>query len=421
MGNPLKLLTITSLYPNSRNPNFGIFIRNRLLALRHYHSDIEHTVIAPVPWFPWRNKIFGKYAEYAQVPSDEVVDGVHIYHPKYLVVPKLGMIFTPFFMALSLIKTMRKIHKTGSLYDVIDGHYFYPDGVAVAIVGKLYKIPFTLSARGSDLNLLPSYSIPRKMIQWSAKCADHCITVSQALRDVLIGLGIDRSKITVIRNGVDLNLFTPSTDRENNRKLLTSKKFIIVSVGNLVPLKGHDLIIRAVAKIDDAQLFLIGEGPRKENLQALAIAEGVADRITFLGRLKQSQVAEYFQIADVSILASSREGWANVLLESLACGTPVIATKVGGNPEIIADHTVGILIERDYNSIVEAIRQIKSYGLCRDTIRNYAEKFDWQEVSNKQYQIFCNLSVSSKTQCVNIGVNKPDREVNSVVEDIKHD
>lgn len=384
----MKLLTVTSLFPNHIEPNLGIFINTRLRYLRNKFPDVEHTVIAPVPWFPSSNERFGQYAKYAQVKSHEVREGVDVYHPKYLVIPKVGMLFTPFTMAFAIWRQLRRLKKQGKQFDLIDGHYFYPDGVAIALAMKLLKLPFTLTARGTDLNLIPQYKLPRKLINWAAKKAAHSITVCAALKDVLVEMGHATDSVTVMRNGVNLELFTQASNREALREKLGITGTTLVSVGYLIERKGHHLIIEALTELPNVNLVIVGNGPWEHKLKQLAIKLGVAARVKFAGSLPQQQVAEYFQAGDIGMLASSREGWANVLLESMACGSPVVATKVWGTPEVVAKPEAGVLVERNPQALAKGIQQLLAQGINRDSTRAYAELFNWDETSDAQYQLF---------------------------------
>jgi glycosyltransferase involved in cell wall biosynthesis len=387
----MKILTITSLYPNHVENNLGVFIQTRLNYLREKYPEVKHTVIAPVPWFPFKHSRFGQYAKHAQVEHFEEREGVSVYHPKYIVIPKIGMLLTPFFMAISLFFLLKKLQKQRLTFDLIDGHYFYPDGVAIALVAKHFNLPFTITARGTDLNLIPQYNLPKKLICWAAKKADHCITVCAALKEVLLGFGIEDKKITVMRNGVNLSLFTPEIDRVALRDKLNFTRTTLISVGYLIERKGHHFIIESMQSLPDIDLVIIGDGPWESKLKELAKHYGVSERIKFTGSLPQEQVAQYFKAGDIAMLASSREGWANVLLEAMACGTAVVATKVWGTPEVVAEKVAGVLVERTAEDIAKGVLTLLSYNIDRKKTREYAEKFNWDETSDLQYQLFNRL------------------------------
>ena len=339
----MKLLTFSTLYPNAEQPNHGIFVETRL---RYLVASGKATsrVVAPVPWFPSTDPKYGPYAQFARVPRHEDRNGLAVDHPRYLVVPRIGMNVTPFLLAQSAKKTIGRILDEGYDFDAIDAHYFYPDGVAAVMLGKYFRKPVVITARGTDINLIPQFALPRKMIMWAAERANGIVTVCNALKDEITGLGVVNKNIVALRNGVDLQRFHP-TDRAAARAALGIDGFTILSVGLLDPRKGHDIPIRALAELPDVRLMIAGSGPDLKKLQDLAAASGVADRVVFLGPIPQTALAQYYNAADVLVLASSREGWANVLLESMACGTPVIASNVWGTPEVVSSPEAGLLME----------------------------------------------------------------------------
>lgn len=386
----LKILTFTTLYPNSVQPRHGIFIQERLRHLAKM-DDISIQVVAPVPWFPFKSKRFGKYSLFSQVPKSEVLSNLKVIHPKFPVLPKIGMSISPILLAGFTYRAIRKIQKQGYDFDVIDCHYFYPDGVAAVLLGKILKKPVMVTARGSDINLIPNYYLPRKLIQWAAKNAQSVATVSENLKEKIALLGISLSKINVFRNGVDLKKFTP-LEREKIRKQLNVSGFVMLSVGNLIELKGHHLVIEALSRLEGATLFIAGEGEMQRKLKLLANDLNVSDRVIFTGNVTQSELCELYNAADVLVLASSREGMANVVLESLACGTPVIATDVGGNREVVQNNEMGLILsDRSTESIVTGVQSILKKGRSRERIRAYAESLSWSEVSLQLKQCFNNI------------------------------
>lgn len=385
----MNILTITTLFPNSNEPKHGIFIATRLRYLMTRKPDVKATVIAPVPWFPFSHPAFGEYARYAGVPYHEVINGVDVYHPKYLVIPKLGMYLTPKFLEKAIGRAVKRLVGEQQ-FDVIDGHYFFPDGVAIANVAEKYDIPFTCTARGTDINLIPQQLRARKMIKEVFGKASHLMAVCQALSDEMIGIGAPKEKVTTLRNGVDLTLFSPSDNAQQlkQRKELGFDNKLIVSVGWLIERKGHHLIIEALKNLPSVTLAIIGSGPDDVKLRRLAGKLGVEDRVKFIGTQTQQQINQWFKAADAAILASSREGWANVLLEAMASGTPVVATKVWGTPEVVASEDVGVLVERSAKDIADGVRHIFSKKVNRTDVRKYAEKFNWDSTSDGQYSIF---------------------------------
>ena len=163
----------------------------------------------------------------------------------------------------------------------------------------------------------------------------------------------------------------------------------MLSVGWLDPRKAHDIPIRALAELPDVRLMIAGTGPELNNLQALATQCGVADRVTFLGSIAQTALAQYYNAADMLVLASSREGWANVLLESMACGTPVIASNVWGTPEVVNAPEAGLLMpERTPASLAASVRLLRANYPDHSATRRYAERFSWDDTTQGQLDLF---------------------------------
>jgi len=383
----MRILTFSTLYPHAARPNHGIFVETRL---RHLLASgkVESKVVAPVPWFPSSNARFGEYAVFAKAPREERRHGIDVIHPRYLTVPKLGMSVAPFLLAAGVYSAVENIIRNGYDFEIIDAHYFYPDGVAAAMIGRRLDIPVVITARGTDVNLLPRFAVPRGMILWAARRAAALVTVSEALKAALIHLGVESKKIHVLRNGVDTRLFQPA-DREAERARLKLTGTVLLMVGNLLALKGHDVVLGALREFSDARLLIIGEGREERNLKGLARALGIQDRVSFFGAMSQEDLAAYYRAADALVLASSREGWPNVLLESMACGTPVVSTRVGGTPEIVAAPEAGVLAnERSEHGIAEALGRLFRNYPDRKLTRRYAERFGWDETTRGQLQLF---------------------------------
>ncbi|MGF1723864.1 glycosyltransferase family 4 protein [Photobacterium nomapromontoriensis] len=391
----MKLLTITTLYPNTTDLKHGVFIENRLRQLQLHYPDVECTVIAPVPWFPFNHSIFGHYSQYASVPRVEQRYGITAYHPRYIVIPKIGMQLTPYTLQHCLYRQIQTLQQDGLEFDLIDGHYFFPDGIAIAKVAKQLGKPFTVTARGTDINLIPQYTHPLRQIQHVFQHSNHNLAVCEALRQAMIMHGANPSKTTTARNGVDLDLFhfTDEARKLTLRKQLglPSQGPIFLSVGLLVERKGHHLVIEAMKHHPDAHLLIAGTGPEDHHLKQLAHTLHLSRQITFLGGLSQPELADYFGASDLSILASNREGWANVLLESMACGTPVIATNIWGTPEVVRTPEAGQLVERNSQSIADGITQLLGNLPSRQATRHYAEQFSWEDTSHLLYRLFSQL------------------------------
>lgn len=386
----IRLLVFTSLYPNAVRPRHGVFVEERL---RHLMAagHIAATVVAPVPWFPFRSPMFGAYAAFAAVPRQEERHGIRILHPRYLAIPKVGMSLAPFLMYRTLLPGIRRLLSAEPDYDLIDAHYLYPDGVAAVALGRSVGRPVVVTARGNDVTLIPRHRFPRWQILRAAKRAAAIATVSKALRDRLIGLGADAEHITVLRNGVDLERFRPLSGGVLRGELGVNGS-IWLAVGYLIERKGVNLVIEALAKVPDTTLLIAGDGPEEHKLRSLVERLGLHTRVRFLGAVPHEELCAYYNAADVTMLASSREGMPNVVLESLACGTPVVAAPFDGVTELLSAPVAGeVAVERTGEAMASAWLRLRSRSPTRAVTRSFAEQLGWQPVVEAQCELYARV------------------------------
>ena len=385
----IRTVVFSTLFPSAARPTHGVFVETRL---RHLLlcGEVEARVVAPVPWFPSAAARWGSWGQLAATPAVENRNGIAVYHPRYLLPPKIGMLIAPLMLALGAYPTLTRLRHEGFDFDLIDAHYFYPDGVAAALLAGWLKKPFVVTARGSDIHSIFAQWVPRQMILAAAKRAYRSIGVCQALVDDLARKGADPSRLVVIRNGVDLARFTPLPRDDIRAKFkLPDAAPLLLSVGHLIELKGNHLTLAALQELPQAYLIVIGEGEERIKLEQLAARLGVAGRVRFVGVVPNVELAQWYSAADILVLASSREGWPNVLLESMACGTPVIATRTWGTPEVVSEPAAGRLIERrDAASIANAIRELFAALPPRTATRQYAERYSWEATTAAQLALF---------------------------------
>ena len=369
MSAPIRLLTFSTLYPSPARPNHGVFVANRL---RHLLAGGEAmaTVLAPTPWrggAGWRG-------------GEEMRQGLRVLHPAFLALP--GLLTTPTTLFASARRALRRLLDAGEAFDLIDGHYLYPDGVAALRLGQEFGLPVVLTGRGSDVSQLPEHWFAGREIRRALRDADALIAVSEGLKQGMMALGADPKRVTVLRNGVDLDLFQPDpAHRPAGRTLL--------SVGLLIERKGHDRIIAALPALPGFQLRIIGEGPARGALLAQAAALGVTDRVTLLGAVPHAKLPGHYAAADALVLASSREGWANVLLEAMACGTPVLASPAWGSREAVRAPEAGLVLDdTSPENIAAGVRTLFAALPDRAATRRYAEGFGWAETTAGQLDVF---------------------------------
>lgn len=301
-------------------------------------------------------------------------------------------------MFLGSLRTIAVLHREWKI-DLLDAHYVYPDGMAAALLARHLGVPFTISARGTDINLFSSFPLIRPMIRWTLKRANGVVAVSAALKEAMVHLGVDQNKIRVIPNGVDPHRFQPVPVAEARRTLaLPETGPMIVTVGSLIPAKGHDLVIRAFAQLaahqEGLQLFILGEGAQRHALESLVKELGVTSKVHLVGKRPNEQLGLWFSAATVSCLASAREGWPNVVMESLACGTPVVATTVGGIPEMLDNKEVGILVERTTASVAAGLERALAKTWDRPTIAMRTRARTWDTVAKEVEDFFSLLTQS---------------------------
>ncbi|MEM6414020.1 MAG: glycosyltransferase [Pseudomonadota bacterium] len=393
----MKVLTLTTLYPHAETPTHGVFVENRMRDfVRVTDADVE--IIAPVPWFPFSAKAFGHYSKYASVPEAETRFGLNIRHPRYFTVPKVGMTYASLSLANCFLKSALRSQRQNGEFDIIDAHYLYPDGVAAVHAATRLKKPVVLTARGSDVSLIMRYPRQRAMILDAIYRADAVVCVAKALRDKLIEYGAPAEKIIVLRNGVDLDEFRPADSQSARKHFDISGKAVAV-VGHLIDRKSPQLVLDALVGRADTTVLFAGDGPLRRSLEQFAEANNIDVR--FLGIVPHCELVKVYNAVDCLALASDREGWPNVLLEALACGTPVVATPVWGNCEIVTHPDAGVLsASRDVADFRTALNEVLDDPLPLEEkqrrARQFAEKYSWHDTSIGLKNLFSDIITTHK-------------------------
>jgi glycosyltransferase involved in cell wall biosynthesis len=384
----MNILVFTSLWPNSEQPNLGIFVKNRIAALAQL-DGVKIRVVAPVPYFPRQLQtsfVPAHWRRTALISDREIVAGIETFHPRHLVTPKIGMTFYSSWMARGAGELIQRLDGEQPI-DLIDAHYVYPDGHAAVLLGERLKVPVFITARGTDINLFSRMPLIRPMVRGALIRAKGVIAVSHALKERILELGIEPEIVAVIPNGIDRSIFHPGNKAEARDRLkLDAESKIVITVGALVPLKGIDRLIDAVALMDNRQvkLYIIGEGPERASLESRINTHHLSDRIFLVGSQPQSELAHWYSAADLFCLASNREGCPNVVIEAMACGTPVVASDVGGVRELVAKPAYGRIValqtpERFADEIEIALRS----NWDRDEIAAYGGANSWNDVARE--------------------------------------
>ncbi|VAX07083.1 hypothetical protein MNBD_ALPHA03-1786 [hydrothermal vent metagenome] len=377
----MRILTFTSLYPNKMTPRHGIFVKNRMTYFDQI-ENISRKVIAPVQYFPLLGLFPGsKFHRNVQIPKVETQENVTVYHPRYMTIPGTSLIDAAGAMTSAADKILPTIYPGQETFDLVDGHYLYPDGVAAYEIAQKYDKPLILTARGSDVNFWMEKPAQKEKILRALNYARKVICVSAALKNRLIEHGISADKITVIINGVDRSIFNA------DQRPVEAGEYLL-SVGNLVPLKGHKYILHALAKLPDEKLIIIGSGTLEARLKNLAQQLKVTDRVTFLPNIPHDELADFYRKAKHTILMSSMEGMPNVILESLASGTPVIATNVGGTAEVVTKDNGILIAERTADALRDALEIALQHPWDHSRISSDMRHLDWHETARKLHRCF---------------------------------
>ncbi len=389
----MSIVTMASLFPHTGEPSLGIFVANRLFNFLKDEPSIKASVIAPVPWFPVTWKMFGRYARSAQAPDFEHFNDISVVHPKYCVLPKIGMRLLRPMLERCYHKALSKLIASGHRVDLLDGHYLFPDGVAVANTAKKFNLPYVLTARGSDVTeICRDYPWARQEVLESIKNAAAVITVGSGLKRELLSYGVRDDKIHTLRNGVDLQKFC-ITDKyflKTDIKNALGIKHTLLVAGWLIDRKRPDLVLDVLEHLTSCRLLFAGDGPLRTALEKrVKKSPLLAGRVDFLGQVAPDDMPALYSAVDVLLLLSDREGWANVLLESMACGTPVVSRDVGSAVDLISDDVAGRVIDSDDPIAIAKITSevLVNMPLAHD-VRAFAKKFDWKETSRRQAELF---------------------------------
>jgi glycosyltransferase involved in cell wall biosynthesis len=347
---------------------------------------------------------FGEYSAFARTPSTETRHGIEIDHPRYPLIPKIGMSSAPLAMFAAMLPLLRRQIHDGRDFDLIDAHYFYPDGVAAVLLGRALHRPVVVTARGDDIDLISRYPIPRRWIQWAASHAAGLVAVSNGLKRSLHRLGVPAARVRMLRNGIDTIAFRP-VDRQAARGALGFRGPTILAVGNLVAKKRHTVIVGALRQLPSVDLVIVGDGPERARIEELARDFGVADRVRLLGRKPQETLPEIYCAADLLIHPSSREGWPNVLLESMACGTPVVVADFDGVSDIVTAPEAGrILAAATPECIAATIGDMLRAPVDRAATRHYAEAFSWDTTTRGQINLFNQICINPTANALTSGI-----------------
>lgn len=379
--NQPKLLVYSSLFPSNKRPNAGVFIRERMFRVG---QQIPIIVVSPVPWFPLQGIIRYWRPHFRPQPDKfEVQQGVQVFFPRFFSIPGLFKSFDGFFMALGSLPLLIKMKRE---YNIIDAHFAYPDGYAATILAKWLNKDVTITLRGTEVPLSKMYARKQRMIK-AINNATRVFSVADSLRQHVGALGANTSNIRVVGNGVDVTRFYPLETVEEREKLaIPEHAQVLISVGGLVERKGFHRVIEVLPEIiqhyPDLIYLVVGgesaEGNILAQLQSQVRELKLEDHVRFLGAMRSEELNKPLSCADIFVLATENEGWANVFLEAMACGLPVVTTDVGGNREVVNDVSLGTIVPfADKQALTKALISALEQNWDKKKIVKYAQENSW--------------------------------------------
>jgi glycosyltransferase involved in cell wall biosynthesis len=353
----MRVLIVTKIFPSSVEPLSSPFNRKQFGALSKL-CDVE--VLATIPWFPGASALrrWSPAGKLSQVPRAELIDGIRVLHPRVAFVPKVGHSIAGPLYAASLASAALGYRDR---VDVVLGAWAYPDGFAAVALAELLGVPAVIKLHGSDMNVVARWSGPRRLLEWALPRAERIVAVSQPLANAAVELGVARSRIDLVPNGVDRESFRPR-DRGAARAALglDQSRPLVLYVGHVTEQKGTFDLVRAFAagaeRLRRAQLVVVGDGAGLTECRALADELGVT--ASFVGAQPHERIPTWLDACDLLALPSWNEGMPNVVLEALASGRRVVATRVGGIPDVVHGPLGELVAPRDIAALADALARV---------------------------------------------------------------
>ena len=370
-----RLLFFSNLFPTAAEPYRGLDNATLLHGLARYF-DIR--VLSPRPMLPWKRGVFSPRPEDAP------------FQPRWApaaYLPKLGGSVNHLLMAGSLRRPFEEIFRDFQP-SIILSSWLFPDSCAALDLTR-GRVPLVAIAQGSDVHQYLRMGARRRVILKLLPGAATVITRSRDLSNLLQNAGFPAGKLRTIYNGVDLEAFQPRDQALARRECgLPADARIFLFVGNFYPVKNPFLLIRAFSALQPsdptAMLVMAGGGPLETACRKMVSRSGHPSRVLFAGRKLPAEIARLMNAADCLVLPSRNEGVPNVILEAFASGLPVLASRVGGIPEVLDEPFLGRLFPADdLAALVEAFRA-QPAGPARETaaIREHGLRFSWEAATD---------------------------------------
>jgi len=370
----LRVLALSTLFPDATRPNFGVFVERQTAELAR-RPGVSVTVVAPVGVPPWPLSLHPRYRALARLPSHEQWRGLAVHRPRFPILPAIGGRWHPALMTRAILPLVTRLHRDAP-FDVIDASFFFPDGPAARRLSAALRIPYSVKARGADIHHWGRHPATATAVWAAADEAAGLLAVSGAMKADMAALGIDPAKIRVHYTGVDLDRFALA-DRASAKAEKGLAGQVIATLGALIPRKGQALVIEALAGLPEATLLLIGDGPDRASLSALAQRLDIGARVRFLGSVPHAELPGWLAASDVMALPSASEGLANAWVEALACGVPLVVSEAGGARELIDRPEAGRIVPREAGAIRDAIATLLADPPEPVRVRETALRFTW--------------------------------------------
>lgn len=377
------VVVLSSLFPSSVQPGAGLFVRERMFRVGR---RLPLCVVAPSPWFPLQ-ALLRRWRPHFRpgAPGYEQQQRFDVWYPRFFSVPSALKRLDGLAMAFGAYPRLRALKRMGRL-DLIDAHFGYPDGYAAVLLGRWLGVPVTITLRGTESRHAAD-PVLRPLLLKALLGADRVFAVADALKQVAVSIGVPAEKVTVVGNGVDTTRFVP-LDRADARAALglPSDVPVLVSVGGLVERKGFHRVIELLPRLRErwpGLIYLVvggasAEGNNRPQLEQQVAQLGLGDTVRFLGSLPPDALKQPLSAADVFVLSTRNEGWANVFLEAMACGLPVVTTDVGGNREVVDRESLGFVVPfGDAEALETALDRALAAPWDRAAIRHHAEQNAW--------------------------------------------
>ena len=383
----MKIISICHMFPNSVNPNLGIFVKERLL---HVANKVDLTMVAPVPSFPFIERT-KKYAGYRNILLQEECDGMTVLHPRYFMIPKYFKELDSLFYEISLRPFIKNIiEKNGA--DLLDVHWVYPDGFAALEWARQFNKKVVVTVRGNEAIHYYQNTAIRKMIVDKMSLFDHVISVSDDLKNKLINeYNVNPDKITVVHNGVDKAKFSPIDKASARSKCgLTADGKYILAISRLSSEKGLEILLEAMKMLvtENVKLALIGDGPLYGTLNDFVVNNNLSTKVNFIGAVPHKDLNLWYNAADVFCLSSLWEGCPNVVIEALACGTPVVSSNVGAVPHFVSGDCGLLVPPGNFALLAKALDTMLNHSCSQASISTTPALQGWDYVADNVIDVF---------------------------------